>query len=124
MCDDHRPEVEHRSIHDYRGTYQEAAAHFHEASRRDPRNSSTLTQLGETSFKLGRTDEAVGFYEQAVALRPERAELHLNLARAYLAVGRREDASRQLWETLERTQVGSEVEVAAREELRRLDAGG
>lgn len=118
-----RPEVELGSIHYYRGMYEEAATHFHEASRRDPRNPSTLNQLGETYLKLGRTDEALGFYEQAVTLRPERAELHLNLARAYLAAGRREDAAVELWQTLERTQVGSEVEVAAREELRRLDAG-
>ena len=49
-----RPEVELGSIHFYRGLYPEAAAHFHEAQRRDPRNSSTFSQLGETYLKLGR----------------------------------------------------------------------
>jgi tetratricopeptide (TPR) repeat protein len=119
-----RPEVELGSIHFYRELYDEAAAHFHEAHRRDPRNPSTLNQLGETYLKLGRTGEGVGFYEQAVGLRPERAELHLNLARAYLAAGRRDDARRELQTTLDRAQAGSETDVSAREELRRLDAGG
>ena len=53
-----RPEVELGSIHFYRGLYDEAAEHFHEAQRRDPRNPSTLNQLGETYLKLGRIDEA------------------------------------------------------------------
>jgi tetratricopeptide (TPR) repeat protein len=40
-----RPEVELGSIHYYRGRYEEAAAHFSEASRRDPQNPSTYSQL-------------------------------------------------------------------------------
>jgi hypothetical protein len=66
----------------------------------------------------------VGYYEQGVAVRPERAELHLNLARAYLAAGRRDDARREIQVALERAKPGSEDDVAAREELRRLDGGG
>jgi Flp pilus assembly protein TadD len=119
-----RPEVELGSIHYYRGLYPEAAAHFHEALRRDPENPSTLSQLGETYLKLGRIAEGVDFFERSLALRPERAELHLNLARAYLVAGRREDAQRELWIAVERAQAGSEVDVAARDELRRLDASG
>ena len=41
-----------------------------------------------------------------------------------LIAGRREDAQRELWATLDKTQTGSETEVAAREELRRIEAGG
>ncbi len=119
-----RPQVELGSIHFYRGLYDEAAAHFHAAQRLDPRNASTFNQLGETYLKLGRVAEGVGYYEQAVALRPERPELRLNLARALLVAGRREDAQRELWATLDKTQTGSETEVAAREELRRIEAGG
>jgi tetratricopeptide (TPR) repeat protein len=119
-----RPEVELGSIHFYRGLYPEAAAHFHEALRRDPRNPSTLHQLGETHLKLGRVDEAMRYYEQGVALRPERAELHLNLARAYLAAGRGVDAKRELEIAVQRASGGSDVDAEAREELRRLEAGG
>jgi Flp pilus assembly protein TadD len=119
-----RPEVELGSIHFYRGMYEEAAAHFHEAQRRDPENASTFNQLGETYVKLGRMAEGIGYYQQAVALRPDRAELHLNLARVLLLAGRREDAQRELWTTLEKTQTGSDIEIAAREELRRIEAGG
>ena len=119
-----RPEVELGSIHFYRGLYPEAAEHFHEALRRDPRNASTTNQLGETYLKLGRVDEAVGYYEQGVALRPERAQLHLNLARAYLVADRRDDAKRSLEAAIQRATSASEVDVEAREELRRLEAGG
>ena len=119
-----RPEVELGSIHFYRGLYAEAAEHFHEAQRRDPRNASTFHQLGETYLKLGRIDEAVRFYEQGVALRPERPELHLNLARAYLGAGSGDDARRSLDAAIGRAPAGSEVDVAAREELQRLGAGG
>ncbi|MFN8632586.1 MAG: tetratricopeptide repeat protein [Chloroflexota bacterium] len=119
-----RPEVELGSIHYYRELYQEAAEHFHEAQRRDPRNPSTFNQLGETYFKLGKIDEGLGYYQQGMALRPERADLHLNLARAYLTAGRREDAAREFQATIDRASVGSEVDVAARNELRRMQAGG
>jgi len=119
-----RPEVELGSIHFYRGLYAEAAEHFHEAQRRDPRNASTFNQLGETYLKLGRTGEGVRFYEQGVALRPERAELHLNLGRAYLVAGRPEDARRALGAAIQRAEPGSEVDLAAREELARLGTGG
>jgi Flp pilus assembly protein TadD len=119
-----RPEVELGSIHFYREMYEEAAAHFHEAQRRDPRNPSTFNQLGETYLKLGRIEEALGYYQQGVALRPERADLHLNLARAYLVASRRDDALSELRAALERAPAGSEVDLASRQELQRLQAGG
>jgi tetratricopeptide (TPR) repeat protein len=119
-----RPEVELGSLTYYRGMYEEAAQHFHEAQRRDPDNPSTMNQLGETYQKLGRMDEALGFYQRGVALRPDNAQLHLNLARAYLAAARPGDARSELQAAIDRAQVGSEVGTAAREELRLLDAGG
>ena len=119
-----RPEVELGSIHFYRGLYAEAAQHFQEAQRRDPRNASTLNQLGETYLKLGWIDDGVRLYEQGVALRPERPELHLNLARAYVVAGRRDDASRALDAALQQAPGGSEVDAEIRAELRRLEAGG
>jgi Flp pilus assembly protein TadD len=119
-----RPEVELGSIHFYRGFYAEASAHFHEALRRDPDNPSTLHQLGETYLKLGRVGEAVEFYERGVQLRPQRAELHLNLARAYVAAGRQDDARRSLDAALARTAAGSEVQRDVEEEFRLLGAGG
>ena len=69
-------------------------------------------------------DEALGYFQQGVALRPERPDLHLNLARAYVAAGRAADAIAELQVAVSRAPAGSEVEVAAREELRRLGAGG
>jgi Flp pilus assembly protein TadD len=119
-----RPEVELGSLTYYRGLYEEAAQHFHEAQRRDPENPSTMSQLGETYQKLGRTDEALDFFRQGVALKPESAQLHLNLARAYLAAGQRDNARTELQAAIDRAPVGSDAGTAAREELRRMDAGG
>jgi Flp pilus assembly protein TadD len=119
-----RPEVELGSIHFYRGLYDEAAAHFHEALRRDPDNASTLNQLGETYLKLGRIDEGVRFYEQGAALRPGRPELHLNLAGAYLVAGRREDARAAVQTALQRAPAGSNVQIEAQAVLQQIEAGG
>jgi predicted Zn-dependent protease len=83
-----------------------------------------MNQLGETYQKLGRTDEALEFFRQGVALRPDNAQLHLNLARAYLAAGQRDAARTELQATIDRAPVASDVGTAAREELRRMDAGG
>jgi tetratricopeptide (TPR) repeat protein/O-antigen ligase len=115
-----RPEVELGSLHFYRERYDEAAEHFGEALRRDPRNASTYHQLAETYLKLGRTEEAVAFYERGVGLRPERAELHANLARAYLLAERRDDALASL-RTAATLAPGN---AAIRAELDRLEAGG
>jgi tetratricopeptide (TPR) repeat protein len=119
-----RPEVELGSLTFYRGMYDEAAQHFHEAQKRDPRNPSTMNQLGETYQKLGRTDDALEFFRQGVALKPDNAQLHLNLARAYLAAGQRDAARTELQAAIDRAPVGSDVGTTAREELRRMDAGG
>jgi tetratricopeptide (TPR) repeat protein/O-antigen ligase len=119
-----RPEVELGSIHFYRGFYAEAAEHFSEAQRRDPRNASTLHQLGETYLKLGRVDEAIGLYEQGVALRSERPELHLNLGRAYGVAGRRDDALRELRTALARAPADWELRSTVEDEIRRVEGGG
>ena len=50
---------------------------------------------------LGRTDEAVAEYREALRLRPAYAEIHFNLAMALLnAPGRRGEAAEQLEEFL------------------------
>jgi Flp pilus assembly protein TadD len=115
-----RPEVELGSLHFYRERYDEAAEHFGEALRRDPRNASTHHQLAETYLKLGRTGEALTFYERGVELRPERAELRANLARAYLVAGRHSEALAELRAAVER----APDNVQLQEELARVEAAG
>ena len=119
-----RPEVELGSAHFYRGLYQDAADHFQEATRRDPRNASTYSQLGETYLKLGRLDEAIGYFETGMRLAPERPELHASLSRAYLAGGRREDARRELEVAVDRARTGTPLRTSLEDELQRFDVGG
>ena len=115
-----RPEVELGSLHFYRDRYDEAAEHFGEALRRDPRNASTYHQLAETYVKLGRTTEAISFFERAVELRPERAEMHASLARAYLTAGRRAEALAAFRAAVER----APDNVQLQQELAQVEAGG
>jgi len=119
-----RPEVELGSLHFYRGRYDVAGEHFGEALRRDPRNSSTFHQLAETYVKLERLTEAVALYERGVALRPERAELHANLARAYLLVDRRADAIDELRLAASLSPLNSPLNAELNAELGRVEGGG
>src|SRR5258706_7067150 len=101
-----------------------AAAISTEHRPRDPKNRPTRNRLGEIYQKLAGMKEALVFYQRGFALKPDRADLHLNLARAYLTAGRRDDARIELQAAIDRAPVGSEVDSSAREELRRLSAGG
>ncbi len=57
-------------------------------------------------------------------LRPDRADMHANLARAYLLAGRREDAQREFQAAVERAPEGSPLKSTLLDELRRAEAGG
>ena len=50
--------------------------------------------LGFTYFKLGRYEDAVTWYEKTIALDPNRAIAHANLADALVQLGRPTDAKR------------------------------
>jgi tetratricopeptide (TPR) repeat protein len=85
-----RPEVEIGAVYMNRQRYAEAEQHFRAALARDDSDASLWSWLGESLEGQGRLAEAVEFYRQAVARRPDRAVLQdkLQAAEARLATGR------------------------------------
>lgn len=76
--------------------FQEAAEALRRAIELNPQDGSALVDLGSALLGTGDTDEAVAIYEQIVEqnLAPPLQSAS-NLALAYLAAGRPEDALRQ-----------------------------
>ena len=56
------------------------------------RRSSDLYNLGVAYGKLGRWQDAVEAYKQAIRIKPDFAEAHCNLGVAYGELGRSQDA--------------------------------
>jgi len=63
------------------------------AAAMDPADVRVPLARGSVLLLLGRLDEAIASYRQALALEP-RPEIHLNLGRALAAAGRRDEAER------------------------------
>lgn len=64
----------------------------------------TYAFLGAALYSLGQAADAVGAFETALRLNPAKSpppDLTVNLANAYLAAGRRDDAVRLLQQTLQ-----------------------
>lgn len=80
----------------YAGDYEYAIELFSEvAAKGDP---SALNGMGYSHRKIGKTGEAIGYYEQALAIDPNYLLARNYLAKGYLAVGQMEPALRQLTE--------------------------
>jgi len=62
-----------------------------DGSRAEPR-----FELGNQLVKAGRAAEAVPYLEKATSLHPRNAQAHFVLARAYRALGRTQDAEREM----------------------------
>ena len=65
------------------------------------KDAMTLTMIGYATRKLGRTDEGIAIYHQALALDPDNLNTHEYLGEGYLAAGRIDLAELQL-DVLER----------------------
>jgi tetratricopeptide (TPR) repeat protein len=64
-------------------------------AREQPDNGPILEALGYTAAANRQYEEAAQDLERAIAVRPRSHVAHSNLARAYLALGRREEAAQQ-----------------------------
>jgi tetratricopeptide (TPR) repeat protein len=60
------------------------------------KDAMTLTMIGYATRKLGRTDEGIASYHQALALDPGNLNTHEYLGEGYLAAGRIDLAELQL----------------------------
>ena len=56
----------------------------------------SIIALASTDLKLGRNEEAVQIYEEALKTFPNMAYLHGNLAEAYKGMGRTREANQEL----------------------------
>src|SRR5438067_904109 len=72
--------------------YAQALPYFEEAVQRTPRYAEAWFKVGVCNGELGRWHEAVAAVQQAIHLKPNDAEAHLNLGAAYLILGDRDSA--------------------------------
>ena len=78
------------------GRYEEAIAMLD--LLQEPNTAEALNYRGYATRKLGRVDEGIGYYEQAVALDPDYTLVREYLGEAYLIKGRTDLAKVQLAE--------------------------
>ena len=80
-----------RRNEDYRSEF----AIWEDTVAKRPKNGRAHYNLGVVLQQVGRVQDAIGQYEQALRLKPEMVEAHNNLGKALLAVGRVSDAIEQ-----------------------------
>jgi tetratricopeptide (TPR) repeat protein len=94
--------VDDKSLADYAyalardGRYQEALATLD--LMRNPNTAEALNYRGYATRKLGRVDEGIGYYQQAVALDPDYTLVREYLGEAYVTQGKLDLARDQLQE--------------------------
>ena len=85
-------------IYQQRRQYSEAIERFRKAVQIDPTETDAHFQLGRIAREQGRTDEALAHFE-AVLKQDEKhslSEIHRETGAAYLALGKLDDARREL----------------------------
>src|SRR4029077_944575 len=68
--------------------------HPRRASRTSPKSAAIHVSLGDACRYLGRHDDAIVQYVQALAISPGLTDAHINLGGCFHATGRREQAIR------------------------------
>ena len=74
------------------GRYADAARRYHALLVREPEHADALHLFGVLHHQYGDHARAVELIGRAVALRPDAAAFHANLAEAYRALGQHEQA--------------------------------
>ncbi|HXG34209.1 MAG TPA: tetratricopeptide repeat protein [Bryobacteraceae bacterium] len=72
--------------------FDEARRYFERATGSDPQCAPAWFHLGFAFAKLGRPEERVNAYRQAIAVKPDFAEAHYSLGVVYALANRRSDA--------------------------------
>lgn len=107
--------------------YHEALTSFRLALRRRPDDAEIMQQMAVIYTRIGMPEEAVRFYEQAIAIEDSAPAAHYGLAFLFLRGGDLERARAHL-ETFLRQPPSDEGAVAhvehARRTLERLQGGG
>ncbi|MEX2661610.1 MAG: tetratricopeptide repeat protein, partial [Vicinamibacterales bacterium] len=74
------------------GDYETALAQYRLAVERNPQDAEAHSNLGQMLVRLERPDEALPFFDRAIALLPERWAYHFNRARALGLLDRWDEA--------------------------------
>ncbi len=69
------------------GDYEAALDRFRAAIEKNPNDAESLSNLGQVLVRLGRTAEAIPFFERASRISPERWAYQFNMARAQGLLG-------------------------------------
>ncbi|HLK91427.1 MAG TPA: polysaccharide deacetylase family protein [Polyangia bacterium] len=102
--------------------YDEAARAFEGVLRLRPGHVMATNNLAFTYFKLGRTADAIVWYEKTIALDPKRAIAYANLGDALAQAGRPADAKRAYQQFLA-LQPGSKLADGVQKKLALLPPG-
>ena len=108
------------------GKYHEALTSFRLALRRDPGDPEIMEQMAVVYSLIGMPEEAVKFYEEAIATGEGSAASHYGLAFIYLHEGEKESAREHLRAFLARPPQGDRAVrhvQHARKTLRELETG-
>lgn len=74
------------------GNYAAALAQYQEAVERNPQDAESLSNLGQVLVRMNRTEEAIPYFQRALAIVPDRWSYQFNLARALGLLGRMEES--------------------------------
>jgi tetratricopeptide (TPR) repeat protein len=69
-----------------------ALAQFQAAIDRNPQDAESLSNLGQVLVRMNRTDEAIPYFQRALAILPDRWSYQFNLARALGLLGRTKES--------------------------------
>ena len=81
----------------------EAAKHFEQSARLDPRRASAHDYLGQIAFLAGQYEKALELFRKAAATDPQLDGIHYRIAEVLVQTGRPDDAIPELQKDLEAT---------------------
>ncbi|HEX5475752.1 MAG TPA: tetratricopeptide repeat protein, partial [Vicinamibacterales bacterium] len=64
------------------GDYASSLKHFEDAIAKNPQDAESLSNLGQVLVRQGKPEEAIPYFQRAIALDPDRWAYVFNLARA------------------------------------------
>ena len=74
------------------GDYAAALEHYREAVERNPQDAESLSNLGQVLVRMNRVEEAIPYFQRALAILPDRWSYQFNLARALGLLGRADES--------------------------------
>ena len=99
------PLIDYATYFNLQGSFEKARAMLLEAIQIDSSVDQEFEELSKAYRGLGQTTEAIAALKHAVALNPQKAELHYVLARLYTKTNRQAEAEAELAEYQKRQKI-------------------